>query len=106
MTHYAVETFSADEREVLRHYVTNLDGPVYALVNLPEVVCGALFARYSRSAKSVRRLFLDERAQRGIGQLQTVQLFAATLARTHVIFHRVFLSPGHFAEKITFQIHR
>jgi thymidylate synthase ThyX len=60
VTPYAAETFSADEREVLRHYVTNLDGPVFALVNLPEVVCGALFARYSRSPKSVRRLFLDE----------------------------------------------
>ncbi|MGD0343835.1 MAG: FAD-dependent thymidylate synthase [Acidimicrobiales bacterium] len=60
MTPYAAEAFSADEREVLRHYVTNLDGPVFALVNLPEVVCGALFARYSRSPKSVRRLFLDE----------------------------------------------
>jgi thymidylate synthase ThyX len=40
--------------------VTNLDQPVYALVNLPEVVKGALFARYSRSHKSLRRLFLDE----------------------------------------------
>src|SRR5262249_21292295 len=39
---------------------TNLDGPVFALRNLPEVVKGALFARYSRSAKSLRRLFLDE----------------------------------------------
>ena len=29
-------------------------------MNLPEVVKGALFARYSRSAKSLRRLFLDE----------------------------------------------
>jgi len=57
---YATETFSEAEREVLRHYVTNLDGPVFALVNLPEVVKGALFARYSRSPKSLRRLFLDE----------------------------------------------
>lgn len=45
---------------MLRRYFTNLDGPVFALVNLPEVVKGALFARYSRSAKSLRRLFLDE----------------------------------------------
>ena len=36
------------------------DGPVFALINLPEVVKGALFARYSRSPKSLRRLFLDE----------------------------------------------
>src|SRR6185436_9004549 len=41
-------------------YFTNTDRPVFALVNLPETVKGALFARYSRSAKSLRRLFLDE----------------------------------------------
>ena len=57
---YAIETFSADEEDILRRSVTNLDQPVYALVNLPEVVKGALFARYSRSHKSLRRLFLDE----------------------------------------------
>lgn len=57
---YAVETFSPEEEDILRRYVTNLDRPVYALVNLPEVVKGALFARYSRSHKSLRRLFLDE----------------------------------------------
>ncbi len=54
------ETFTEDEQAVLRRYFTNLDRPVFALVNLPEVVKGALFARYSRSAKSLRRLFLDE----------------------------------------------
>src|SRR5690606_10403453 len=36
---------------------------IFALTNLPETVKGALFARYSRSAKSLRRLFLDEFAQ-------------------------------------------
>jgi thymidylate synthase ThyX len=56
----AVETFTAAEREALAPYFTELAGPVFALVNLPEVVKGALFARYSRSAKSLRRLFLDE----------------------------------------------
>ena len=60
MTVYVPEVFSEDESEILRRYFTNLDGPVFALVNLPEVVKGALFARYSRSAKSLRRLFLDE----------------------------------------------
>ncbi len=49
-----------DERRRLAHYVTDVDGPVFALTNLPEVVKGALFARYSRSAKSLRRLLLDE----------------------------------------------
>jgi thymidylate synthase ThyX len=60
MTVYIPETFTEDEAEVLRPYFSNLDGPVFALVNLPEVVKGALFARYSRSPKSLRRLFLDE----------------------------------------------
>src|SRR5262252_6579040 len=55
-----VERFTREERDALAPYFTNLDGPVFALVNLPEVVKGALFARYSRSPKSLRRLFLDE----------------------------------------------
>jgi thymidylate synthase ThyX len=60
VTVYVAEEFSDEEADILRRYFTNLDGPVFALVNLPEVVKGALFARYSRSAKSLRRLFLDE----------------------------------------------
>ncbi len=56
----ATDEFTPDERRALTPYFTNLEGPVFALTNLPEVVKGALFARYSRSAKSVRRLFLDE----------------------------------------------
>ena len=60
MTFYAAEQFDSEEEDILRRYFTNLDKPVFALVNLPEVVKGALFARYSRSSKSLRRLFLDE----------------------------------------------
>jgi thymidylate synthase ThyX len=51
---------SADERRRLAPYVTSTDEPVFALTNLPETVKGALFARYSRSPKSLRRLLLDE----------------------------------------------
>jgi thymidylate synthase ThyX len=54
------ETFTPDEIRALAPYFTNTDRPIVALRNLPETVKGALFARYSRSAKSVRRLFLDE----------------------------------------------
>ncbi len=57
---YVAEDFTEAEVAILRRYFTNLEGPVFALVNLPEVVKGALFARYSRSSKSLRRLFLDE----------------------------------------------
>src|SRR5437868_10894838 len=37
-----------------------MDGRVFALKNLPEVVKGALFSRYSRTEKSLRRVLLDE----------------------------------------------
>lgn len=57
---YHVESFSAGETATLLRYFTNTDRPVFAIRGLPEVVKGALFARYSRSPKSVRRLFLDE----------------------------------------------
>lgn len=57
---YFVEEFSEAERFILNRYFTNLDKPVFCLINLPEVVKGALYARYSRTAKSTRRLFLDE----------------------------------------------
>ena len=57
---YPVESFSESERERLRPHFTNLDRPVFALVNLPETVKGALFARYSRYQGTLRRLFLDE----------------------------------------------
>src|SRR5215471_6098109 len=60
MSIYAAEEFTPEEEVILRRYFTNLDEPVFALVNLPEVVKGALFARYSRTHKSLRRLFLDE----------------------------------------------
>src|SRR3990172_474338 len=52
------EDFTDEERARLIPHFTNLDGPVFALVNLPEVVKGALFARYSRTTKSIRRPFL------------------------------------------------
>jgi thymidylate synthase ThyX len=54
------DSFTEDERRRLAPYFTNLSSPVFALINLPDTVKGALFARYSRSAKSLRRLFLDE----------------------------------------------
>ncbi|HJT36877.1 MAG TPA: FAD-dependent thymidylate synthase, partial [Actinomycetota bacterium] len=60
MHEYAIEHFSDDERAILLRYFTNVDRPVFALRNLPEIVKGALFARYSRTARSLRRLFLDE----------------------------------------------
>ena len=60
---YVVEEFTPHEQAVLDRYVSNTDRPVFALLDLPEVVKGALYARYSRSPKSLRRLLLDEFAE-------------------------------------------
>jgi thymidylate synthase ThyX len=91
---YAAEEWTDDEAEILRRYFTNLDLPVFALVNLPEIVKGALFARYSRSAKSLRRLFLDE----FVGELDISgdQSIDATvgLVRAEQLYDRVFFEYG------------
>jgi thymidylate synthase ThyX len=54
------QEFSPAEASLLARYLTNLDGRVFALRNLPEVVKGALFSRYSRTEKSLRRVLLEE----------------------------------------------
>lgn len=91
---YAEEPFTEEEQAILRPYFTNVDLPVFALVNLPEVVKGALFARYSRSPKSLRRLFLDE----FVGDLDlTGDLsFDATvgLKRAEELYEKVFFEYG------------
>ncbi|MEM9033913.1 MAG: FAD-dependent thymidylate synthase [Actinomycetota bacterium] len=94
VTSYAVESFTPEERDVLRPYFTNLDQPVFGLVNLPEVVKGALFARYSRTHKSLRRLFLDE----FVDELdttgdQTVDA-AIGMRRAEELYERVFFDYG------------
>jgi thymidylate synthase ThyX len=57
---YPVEDFTPEEQRLLTPHFTNLDRPVFGLVNLPETVKGALFARYSRYSGTVRRLYLEE----------------------------------------------
>jgi thymidylate synthase ThyX len=84
------EAFTPDERAALEPYFTNLDGPVFALVNLPEVVKGALFARYSRSPKSLRRLYLDEFAQ---GAAAAPAAVVGT-ERAEQLYDRVFVEYG------------
>src|SRR5687768_13357603 len=86
------EAFTPAERAALAPYFTNLDTPVFALVNLPEVVKGALFARYSRSPKSLHRLFLDEFSTGAAG----VAAPAATTGqgRAEQLYERVFFEYG------------
>src|SRR5947207_12000101 len=88
---FVEETFTEDERALLAPHFTNLDGPVFALVNLPEVVKGALFARYSRSPKSLRRLFLDEFAE---GMTEGRTSAEVGTSRAEDLYQRVFLEYG------------
>jgi thymidylate synthase ThyX len=88
----AVESFTDEERRQLAPYFTNLDGHVFALVNLPDTVKGALFARYSRSAKSLRRLFLDEFAGGVSGSASGDG--SVGIARAEKLYAKVFSEYG------------
>src|SRR3954462_1479802 len=89
---YPVEAFTDAERTRLAPHFTNLDRPVFALVNLPETVKGALFARYSRYQGTLRRLFLDEFAE----SLPAVDhpWDAGEGERAAALYERIFLGYG------------
>src|SRR6185436_1739164 len=88
---YATEAFTDDERAILSAHCTSLDSPVFALVDLPEAVKGALFARYSRTTKSLRRLFLDEFAEDVAGIVSGSSMGSA---RAEKLYDRVFVEYG------------
>jgi thymidylate synthase ThyX len=91
------EQFTADERARLAPFFTNLDGHIFALTNLPETVKGALFARYSRSAKSLRRLFLDEFADQmdgAAGESRPAGSESRAVERAERLYARVFSDYG------------
>jgi thymidylate synthase ThyX len=88
---YPVESFTAEERALLAAHFTNLDRPVFALVNLPETVKGAMFARYSRYQGTLRRLYLDEFA----GDRAPAEPFdGAEGERARRLYERIFLGYG------------
>src|SRR3954451_7614907 len=89
---YPVEDFTAEERALLAPHFTNLDRPVFALVNLPETVKGALFARYSRYSGTVRRLYLEEFAADEPAGGRPFD--AEEGARAAQLYERVFLGYG------------
>ncbi len=89
----APETFTASESEALSPFFSNVDRPVFVLTNLPEVVKGALFARYSRSAKSLRRLFLDE-FQGSVPTLVSAGGTEVGVERAERLYARVFGGYG------------
>ena len=54
------EEFTESQLKILNRYVTHTTSNIFALRNLPEVIKGALFSRYSRSSLGLRSLLLKE----------------------------------------------
>jgi thymidylate synthase ThyX len=99
MSGYHHEEFTPEETSVLNRFVTNTDLPVFGLINLPEVVKGALFARYSRSAKSLRRLLLDEFINDEDTGIETLALNIdddpmVAMRKAEELYKRVFFEYG------------
>src|SRR5262245_63869200 len=89
---YPVETFTDAERTLLAPRFSNLDRPVFALVNLPETVKGTLFARYSRYQGTLRRLYLDEFA--GDAAEGTQAFDGEEGERARRLYERIFIGYG------------
>jgi thymidylate synthase ThyX len=94
------QEFTADEEKSLAPFFTNLERSVFGL-KLPQEVAGALFSRYSRSAKSLRRTFLDEflgDPELGLKDLLGAQTSAsdnsAALKKARAFYDRVLVGYG------------
>jgi len=92
--------FTAEEKNRLRPFFTNLDRSTFGL-KLPQEVAGALFSRYSRSTKSLRRTFLDEflgDPELGLDDLLGDQSAAsddsAALKKARAFYERVLVGYG------------
>jgi thymidylate synthase ThyX len=94
------QEFTADEQRALAPFFTNLDRLVFGL-KLPQEVAGALFSRYSRSTKSLRRTFFDEflgDPELGLKDLLGAQTSAsdnsAALKKARAFYDRVLVGYG------------
>ena len=90
---YPVESFTDAERQRLAPHCSNLDGPVFALTDLPETVKGALFARYSRHPGTLRRLMLDEFAD-DLHDPVASATGSEGAGRASQLYERIFLGYG------------
>src|ERR671913_526298 len=90
---YPSDDLTEAERARPAPHVTALDGPVFAPVNLPETVKGALFARYSRYPGTLRRLFLDEFAD-SLPEAQGRGWEAGEGRRAAELYERIFVGYG------------
>ncbi|MEM0437894.1 MAG: FAD-dependent thymidylate synthase [Candidatus Micrarchaeia archaeon] len=88
--------FSPTEKATLARFCTSVEGNVFVLTNLPEIVKGTLFSRYSRSPKGLKRLLLDEfigNAEAGIPS-PTEHEPAQALDRAEKFYERVLVQYG------------
>src|SRR5580698_3471988 len=54
------EEFTESQLKILQRYVTHTSSNIFVIRNLPEVIKGALFSRYSRSSLGLRSLLLKD----------------------------------------------
>jgi thymidylate synthase ThyX len=95
-----IAEFTAEEQKALAPFFTNLDRSIFGL-KLPQEVAGALFSRYSRSTKSLRRTFFDEflgDPELGLKDLLGAQTSAsddsAALKKARAFYDRVLVGYG------------
>jgi thymidylate synthase ThyX len=58
-----LDSFTEEEKLILKTHFSNVDGQVFAITTPRQVDRGALMSRYSRTDKTMRRVFLDEFAR-------------------------------------------
>lgn len=58
-----LDKFSEQEASILKDHFSNVDKAVFAIITPKQVDRGALMSRYSRTDKTMRRIFLDEFAR-------------------------------------------
>jgi thymidylate synthase ThyX len=75
-----LDSFTDDEKSELRGHFSNVDRQVFAIITPRQVDRGALMSRYSRTDKTMRRVFLDE--------------FATNPNRGEEFYKRVLLEYG------------
>ncbi len=87
-------SWNAQQCRLLRPYVTNLEKPIFALCNLPEVLKGALFSRYSRSKHGLRELLLKEFIPENTTEKQEPLTEILDIQRAEEFYRRVLDNYG------------
>lgn len=92
------EEFTDSQKKILDKFVSNTNSNVFVIRNLPEVVKGALFSRYSRSNLGLRLLLLNEFIQNedtsfatvaGAKETSSIQEQSAALKKAENFYNRI-----------------